>query len=214
MSSTQGAPGIIQNPWAAKRANRIGLPRGARKVDGRQRHLHSSILGPMGRIVAATSPMPQAPHSRLTQALDPALRGQEHSQVRALLSLLVDDSPKVAGAARHALRKLGKAALPGLNQAARSPETAIRVRARQVLLERQREKSTRRLIRYATRAEHDLEVALFLLDGHHSPGADLRAYVGILDQFGERLKDKIRTCLLYTSPSPRDRTRPRMPSSA
>ena len=30
-------------------------------------------------------------------------------------------------------------------------------------------------------------------------------------QFGPRTKD---TCLLYTSPSPRDRTRSRMPSSA
>ena len=30
----------------------------------------------------------------------------------------------------------------------------------------------------------------------------------------QALKDKIKTCLLYTSPSPRDRTRSRMPSSA
>ena len=29
-----------------------------------------------------------------------------------------------------------------------------------------------------------------------------------------RLKAKLRNCLLYTSPSPRDRTRSRMPSSA
>ena len=30
----------------------------------------------------------------------------------------------------------------------------------------------------------------------------------------KRYKDKVNTCLLYTSPSPRDRTRSRMPSSA
>ena len=30
----------------------------------------------------------------------------------------------------------------------------------------------------------------------------------------EQWKDWLKTCLLYTSPSPRDRTRSRMPSSA
>ena len=34
----------------------------------------------------------------------------------------------------------------------------------------------------------------------------------ILNSF--EFKDKLRPCLLYTSPSPRDRTRSRMPSSA
>ena len=36
-------------------------------------------------------------------------------------------------------------------------------------------------------------------------GSDMHAYHG---------KDERRICLLYTSPSPRDRTRSRMPSSA
>ena len=38
----------------------------------------------------------------------------------------------------------------------------------------------------------------------------------VLEQVGlaDRAKDKVKTCLLYTSPSPRDRTRSRMPSSA
>ena len=34
------------------------------------------------------------------------------------------------------------------------------------------------------------------------------------DSFQEHIDDTLRTCLLYTSPSPRDRTRSRMPSSA
>ena len=36
------------------------------------------------------------------------------------------------------------------------------------------------------------------------------------DKFGEVIEQQIanQTCLLYTSPSPRDRTRSRMPSSA
>ena len=42
-------------------------------------------------------------------------------------------------------------------------------------------------------------------------------YVGgilVLIIFGIMLTNKISSCLLYTSPSPRDRTRSRMPSSA
>ena len=35
-----------------------------------------------------------------------------------------------------------------------------------------------------------------------------------LDQDMIRLKEKVETCLLYTSPSPRDRQKSRMPSSA
>ena len=40
-------------------------------------------------------------------------------------------------------------------------------------------------------------------------------YVLIFDQYGsEELMTLFKICLLYTSPSPRDRTRYRMPSSA
>ena len=35
-----------------------------------------------------------------------------------------------------------------------------------------------------------------------------------LFKFGKKIFDKVMDCLLYTSPSPRDRTRSRMPSSA
>ena len=42
--------------------------------------------------------------------------------------------------------------------------------------------------------------------------------VAIVDQGGKKnvlaVGDEAKTCLLYTSPSPRDRTRSRMPSSA
>ena len=45
--------------------------------------------------------------------------------------------------------------------------------------------------------------------------ANCREYIG--QQYGEEFvgdKKSVKTCLLYTSPSPRDRTRSRMPSSA
>ena len=38
--------------------------------------------------------------------------------------------------------------------------------------------------------------------------------VNVLDQYSYHFTTKTLTCLLYTSPSPRDRTRSRMPSSA
>ena len=46
-----------------------------------------------------------------------------------------------------------------------------------------------------------------------SVSAELQGLVGEIDQIIQQLKQD-RYCLLYTSPSPRDRTRSRMPSSA
>ena len=43
------------------------------------------------------------------------------------------------------------------------------------------------------------------------PNIDFKSIVGVKDANG---KDQYLHCLLYTSPSPRDRTRSRMPSSA
>ena len=44
---------------------------------------------------------------------------------------------------------------------------------------------------------------------------DLRKYIGCVGKSKEQLiKEDLLICLLYTSPSPRDRTRSRMPSSA
>ena len=40
------------------------------------------------------------------------------------------------------------------------------------------------------------------------------ANVGIDVEFTKHFKDRVNSCLLYTSPSPRDRQKSRMPSSA
>ena len=45
------------------------------------------------------------------------------------------------------------------------------------------------------------------------PG-DAKPVMDYLNKTNKNLKDILITCLLYTSPSPRDRTRSRMPSSA
>ena len=135
--------------------------------------------------------MPDVPYTQASEALGQALRGPGALRVETLLSLLADDSVPVATAARAALENQGKAALPGLKRALHSQDPALRGRARQVLLQRERERSVRRLIRYASRSKHELETALFLLDGHHSPGSDSRAYGKVLDTFGKRLEQKV-----------------------
>ena len=59
-----------------------------------------------------------------------------------------------------------------------------------------------------TQVRRTADEALFnsLLQQHH--------YLGYSRPVGEHLKYLLYACLLYTSPSPRDRTRSRMPSSA
>ena len=41
-----------------------------------------------------------------------------------------------------------------------------------------------------------------------------KGLAAIISQTDEVISEEVRSCLLYTSPSPRDRTRSRMPSSA
>ena len=48
----------------------------------------------------------------------------------------------------------------------------------------------------------------------HKIPSDKEIPIFVKDDFGDFYKDMYKTCLLYTSPSPRDRTRSRMPSSA
>ena len=46
------------------------------------------------------------------------------------------------------------------------------------------------------------------------PGDNAQKVIAVIKDKGNGLKDAKKACLLYTSPSPRDRTRSRMPSSA
>ena len=60
-------------------------------------------------------------------------------------------------------------------------------------------------------AAHGVLRLVLELDGEIVERCD--PHIGLLHRGTEKLMES-RTCLLYTSPSPRDRTRSRMPSSA
>ena len=61
-----------------------------------------------------------------------------------------------------------------------------------------------------------LRILTGTLAGTYTPTGEGKFFFTIMAAFAELERDMIhqRTCLLYTSPSPRDRTRSRMPSSA
>ena len=117
-----------------------------------------------------------------------------------LVDLLEDDSPVVLTQVRGAFARLGRRGVPALRNAVRRGTPRVRSRARQLLLEQARRRAVRRLVRYASREQHDLETGLFLLDAHGAPGHDLRGYRKVLDSFGERLLERL-------GPRPRGRQR-------
>jgi regulator of sirC expression with transglutaminase-like and TPR domain len=115
--------------------------------------------------------------SRTDRALAPARK----TRLEALASLLADDSPAVLAEVRRALEKAGSESRPALERAARSDDARIRGRARAFLMERDQRAALRRLARYASRPDIDLERALFLLARYHAPRLDPRPYQRALD---------------------------------
>ena len=63
---------------------------------------------------------------------------------------------------------------------------------------------------------HDRKTVRAYLDGTSEPGVRKSTAVDPFDRFEPYVRQRFidDPCLLYTSPSPRDRTRSRMPSSA
>lgn len=106
---------------------------------------------------------------------------------RLLAELLEDDSSLVLARVRDEFERLGRQGTAALRRAVRTGGPRARARARQLLLAQRRHQAVRRLIRYATRPDLELEKGLFLLDAHGAPGEDLRGYRWALDAFGDEL---------------------------
>lgn len=117
--------------------------------------------------------------------------GGHRRHTALLVDLLGDDSPVVVAEVRAELDRLGRAGEPALRRASRLGSPRQRGRARQILLDRDRRRAVRRLVRYAAREDHDLEKALFLLDAHGAPGEDLRGFRKVLDAFGEEVASRL-----------------------
>lgn len=124
-------------------------------------------------------------------AHSPSAAGGHRRHTALLVDLLGDESPVVVAEVRAELERLGRAGEPALRRASRDGEPRLRGRARQLLLERDRRRAVRRLVRYAARPTHDLERALFLLDAHGAPGEDLRGYRKVLDAFGDEVAKRL-----------------------
>ena len=81
-------------------------------------------------------------------------------------------------------------------------------------------KKSPRGVSFLLREYQEGQQALVIIDPRQHKGLPHRRYhgkVGVITNVGRRaitLSVKLGNCLLYTSPSPRDRTRSRMPSSA
>ena len=111
---------------------------------------------------------------------------------RVLLSLLSDESPRVYGPVRRQLLKLGKSAHPALRRATRSEDPLLRTRAREILLEYDRERAARKLVRYSLRRDHSLGEALSRLDQFIDPELDPRPYRRAVKAMGSAVRKRLR----------------------
>lgn len=117
------------------------------------------------------------------------------AKLAALSSLLEDDSPTVWQSVRRSIDAAGKRAVPMLRHAAsRASSPRTRSRARQLLIARGRRAAIRRLIRYVSRDTIDLEVGLFLLAQHHSPGLDMLPYKKAIEGFARGYEQRSKQC--------------------
>lgn len=105
-------------------------------------------------------------------------------RLEILSSLLSDDSPTVWEEVRREFEKTGPGGIPTLRRAAGSRDPSVRSRARTILLDLEKRRAIRRLLRYAMREDIDLERALFLLARYHTPHLDPRPYQRALDRMG------------------------------
>jgi regulator of sirC expression with transglutaminase-like and TPR domain len=112
---------------------------------------------------------------------------ENERRLRWLGDFLGDDSPVVRAEVRRGLLGAGKAALPLLERAAKSPDPKVRARARALLGERARRGCFRRLCAYVAARPIDLETALFLLARWADPTLDVRPWRALLDSLAQQV---------------------------
>lgn len=111
--------------------------------------------------------------------------------LRALSGFLDDDSPVVWSEVRQHFLAAGRAALPELRRATRSPDPKVRARSRGLLLAHARRASFRRLCTYLATQPLELERALFLLARWADPELDARPCRARLDQLAREVQARM-----------------------
>lgn len=144
----------------------------------------------MGALADASSTSAAAGGSRAARRDDEA----RASRTRALLALLGDGSPIVWEAVRRELVTEGPRVLRALRRRARSSDDArARARSRTLVDAIESRSVVRRLVRYVSRREIDLERGLFLLARLSQPHLDVRPYQRALDAFAAELLERGRS---------------------
>lgn len=114
------------------------------------------------------------------------------TRAEALVSLLADEAPHVREAVRKELLSLRKAALPVLNRASRSPDAALRGRARSIRAELLREKVLRGIYRQLLKPAPRLEIGLLALARLEDPRLDARRLRAELDLMAQAVTPRMR----------------------
>jgi regulator of sirC expression with transglutaminase-like and TPR domain len=114
------------------------------------------------------------------------------ARFEALASLLGDDAPVVRDAVRREYESAGRMGLPSLRRVSKGDAPVPRGRARTLLLDREKTLALRRLLRYVSTGEIDLEKALFLLARYHDPRLDPRPAQAKLDAMAREVATRAR----------------------
>lgn len=114
------------------------------------------------------------------------------TRAEALVSLLADEAPHVREAVRKELLSLRKAALPVLNRAARSPDAALRGRARAIRAELRRERVLRGIYRQLLKPAGRLETGLLALARLENDKLDARIVRAEFDAMAQAVAPRVR----------------------
>ncbi len=112
------------------------------------------------------------------------------AELKALIQLLGDESETVVSAVRERLGRGGPAIEKALSRATKAEEPRIRLRARDMLAEFDRDFWLRRLIRAVAKPHIHLESGLFLLANLAADDFDARPYLRSLDAMAEKVRER------------------------
>lgn len=112
------------------------------------------------------------------------------TELQALIQLLGDESDTVVAAVREQLGVGGRAIEKALRRATSAEEPQLRMRARDMLAEFDRDFWLRRLIRAVSKPHIDLESALFLLANLAADDFDARPYRRALDAMANKVRER------------------------